>query len=222
MVEAGVAFSLAWLVAMQGRFDEARGFAGRAVAIQEDLGMRFEAAGTVAEAFGFVEVLAGDLTAAERNVRFGYEALERLGEKAYLSTQAAELALILCALGRFDEADPLTTVSEEAAAGEDVSSQILWRRARAAIVARRGDLDRAQAFAREAVSLAEPTDTLNVKGATLMDLAKVLQLCGRVSEAIPVAEQAIALFDQKGNVVSAERARRTLTELAVPGEGRST
>jgi tetratricopeptide (TPR) repeat protein len=212
-VEAGVAFSLAWLAAMRGRFDEARGFARRAVAIQEDLGMRFEAAGTVAEAFGFVEVLAGDLTAAERNVRLGYDALERLGEKAYLSTQAAELALILCALGRFDEADQLTDVSEGAAAGEDVISQILWRRARAKVLVHRGDVERGEALAREAVALVEPTDALNVKGAAFMDLAKVLQLCGRESDAIPFAERAIALFDQKGNVVSAERARRTLTEL---------
>jgi predicted ATPase/class 3 adenylate cyclase len=212
-VEAGVAFSLSWLVAMGGRFDEARELAGRAVAIQKDLGMRIEAAGTTAEAFGFVEVLAGDLAAAERSVRLGYETLESLGETAYLSTQAGELALILCALGRFTEADQLANVSEETAAGEDALSQILWRRARAAVLAHQRDLDRALALAREAVALADSTDALNVKGAAFMDLAEVLRLSGRGGEAIPIAERAVALFDQKGNVVSAERARRTLTEL---------
>jgi predicted ATPase/class 3 adenylate cyclase len=218
-VEAGVAFSMAWLEAMCGRFDEARELAGRAVAIQEDLGMRLEAAGTAAEAFGFVEVLAGDLPAAERNVRNGYEALERLGEKAYHSTQAAELALILCALGRFAEADLLTDVSEETAASEDALTHILWRRARAAILAHQGDLDRAQALAGEAVGLAEATDALNIRGFTLMDLAEVLRLSGRGGEAIPVVERAIALFDQKENVVSADRARRKLAELVAGGSG---
>jgi predicted ATPase/class 3 adenylate cyclase len=211
-VEAGVAFSLAWLSAMRGRFDEARELAGHAVAIQEDLGMRLEAAGTAAEAFGFVEVLAGDLTAAERHVRNGYEALERLGETAYLSTQAGELALILCALGRFVEADGLADVSEETAAGEDALSRILWRRARAAVLAQQGDLARATTLALEAVALSEPTDALNVKGATLMGLAEVLWLSGRGGGAPPAAERAIELFDQKGNMVSAERARRRLTE----------
>jgi predicted ATPase/class 3 adenylate cyclase len=221
-VEAGVAFSLAWLEAMHGRFDEARELAGRAVTIDEDLGMRIEAAATAAEALGFVEVLAGDLAAAERSVRAGYQALESLGETAYLSTQAAELALILCALGRFDEADQLTNVSEETAAGEDALSHILWRRARAAILAHRGDLDHSLALVREAVALAEPTDALNVKGAALIDLAEVLRLSGREGEAIPVAERAIALYEQKGNIVRAERARRTLTELSSRGQDRST
>jgi tetratricopeptide (TPR) repeat protein len=213
-VEFGVAFSMAFLEAMRGRFEEGREMARRAVAIQEDLGMRFEGAATAAEAFGFVEVLAGDLIAAERQVRLGYEILERLGETSYRSTQAAELALILCALGSFAEADQLTNVSEETAADEDMLSQILWRRARAETLAHRGDLHRAQALAREAVALAEPTDALNVKGAALMDLAEVMRVSGREGEAIPVAEQAIELFEQKGNVVSAERAHRSLTELS--------
>jgi ATP/maltotriose-dependent transcriptional regulator MalT len=145
-------------------------------------------------------------------VRNGYEALERLGETAYLSTQAGELALILCALGRFVEADGLAEVSEETAAGEDALSRILWRRARAAVLAQQGDLARATTLALEAVALSEPTDALNVKGATLMGLAEVLWLSGRGGGAPPAAERAIELFDQKGNMVSAERARRRLTE----------
>lgn len=139
--------------------------------------------------------------------------------RPHVSTQAGELALILCALGRFAEADQLANVSEETAAGEDALSQILWRRARAAVLAHQGDLDRALVLAREAVALAESTDALNVKGAAFMDLAEVLRLSGRGGEAIPVAERAVALFDQKGNVVSAERARRTLTELVARDPG---
>ena len=66
---------------------------------------------------------------------------ERLAEEAYRSTQAGDLAVILCAMGRFDEAETFADISERAAAAEDVYSQILWRRARALIAAYRGDLD---------------------------------------------------------------------------------
>ena len=48
---------------------------------------------------------------------------------------------------------------------------------------------------------------------SLLDLAEVLRLAGRPGEAVPPVEQAIDLFDRKGNVVSAERARRLLQEL---------
>jgi hypothetical protein len=180
------------------------------VAMLEELGMRVEAASAEAETFGFLEVLAGDLEAAEREVRRGYEILERVGETGHRSTQAAVLGIILGGLSRYAEAEAFTVLSEEAAAGEDALSQILWRQARAAIEAHRGHVDRAEALAVEAVALAEPTDAMNTKGDTLMDLAGILRLAGREGESIPVVEQALALYGQKGNVVSADRARAVL------------
>jgi hypothetical protein len=46
-------------------------------AILEDLGLRVAAA-MAAEAYGLVEILAGDPTAAERELRAGFEALEEI------------------------------------------------------------------------------------------------------------------------------------------------
>jgi hypothetical protein len=54
-----------------------------------------------------------------------------------------------------------------------------------------------------------------------MDLAEVMRVSGQEGEAMPVAERAIELFEQKGNVVSAERAHRSLTELS-PRRGKSS
>ncbi len=48
----------------------------------------------------------------------------------------------------------------------------------------------------------------------MLDLAEVLQAAGKPAEAVEAVEQAIELFERKGNVVGAKRARRLLAELA--------
>jgi hypothetical protein len=107
-------------------------------------------------------------------------------------------------------------VSEQAAAPDDVFSQILWRTARAKIRARRGDLSGAESLARNAVGLAEQTDLLNTQADALMDLAEVLALGGRPDEARVTAEEAARRYERKGNRPSLAQARRVAQELARP------
>ena len=57
------------------------------------------------------------------------------GERAYLSTIAGFLAHALYAEGKDEEAERFSRESEEAAAPDDVLSQVLWRTARAKILA---------------------------------------------------------------------------------------
>jgi tetratricopeptide (TPR) repeat protein len=160
-----------------------------------------------AQEANYVEILAGDPEAGARISREAYAQLEPLGERAYLSSAAALLTHSLCALDELDEAERFSHLSEEASAPEDVFSQVLWRSGRAKILARRGEPAEAEALAREAVELADRTDLLNLRGDTLADLAEVLTLGGRASEAAPVLEQAASLFERKGNRVSLERVR---------------
>lgn len=54
---------------------------------------------------------------------------------------------------------------------------------------------------------------LNAHGSALLDLAEVLVLAGRDARA--EVEQAVGLYERKGNVVMAERARARLGESAV-------
>ena len=84
----------------------------------------------------------------------------------------------------------------------------------AKIRARRGELDVAERLAREAVALVDETDLLNTQGDTLADLSEVLSLAGRPDEAAAVLEQAADRFEQKGNLVSLEHARRLAARLA--------
>lgn len=50
-------------------------------------------------------------------------------------------------------------------------------------------------------------------GDALMDLAEVLRLAGRPSEATPLVRRALDLYTQKGHLVSADKARQLLLEL---------
>jgi tetratricopeptide (TPR) repeat protein len=104
----------------------------------------------------------------------------------------------------------LTRESEEAARPNDIHSHILWRTTRAQIFAHTGELEAAEALARQAVAFAVQSDFLDSHADALMSLVDVLTLAGRRQEAVTAAEQAVHLYEQKGNGVSAERARSRL------------
>ena len=96
--------------------------------------------------------------------------------------------------------------------GTTASGAITKESTRAKVLAGCGQTSQAESLAREAVALAAESDFLVLRGDTLMDLAEVLRLVGRPSEAVPAVEEALRLYEQKGNTVSAARARALLSE----------
>jgi class 3 adenylate cyclase/tetratricopeptide (TPR) repeat protein len=205
LVEARVLRSLAALRAMQGRFDEAREQAARAASILEDLGMWLPAA-FASETRGFVERLAGDPVGAEAALRAGYDVIARLEEQGYQSTVAALLAHVVIAQDRPDDAEPFIEEAAAAAADDDITTHILVQAARGRVSAGRDGLEQAEALCREAVSLAETTDDVNMHGDVLLDLAHVLEANGDARGAADVAARARTLFEGKGNIVQAAAA----------------
>ena len=155
----------------------------------------------------FVEMLADDPAAAEHLVRREYETLDRMGERTIRSTDAGYLAQALFALRRIDEAERFTRICREAAATEDLASQILWRSAQAKVLATKGQSEQAGALGREAVALGRTTDYVVMQADALMDLAEVGTLTGTRVDAVPLIEEAIHLYEAKGIVPAAERAR---------------
>jgi class 3 adenylate cyclase/tetratricopeptide (TPR) repeat protein len=207
--EAGALRCLGAAYAMEGRIDEGRASVARASEILEDLGMRLRAA-FGSETAAFVERLAGDEAAAEAKLRIGIETVRPLGERGFLSTATALLANILCAQDRIDEADEQATLAEQLGAADDIETQILWRCARAKVLAARGATDEAVAVADEAAVRAALTDDVNSRAEVSVDLAEVLGAAGREAEREEQLRRARELFVAKGNVVSAGRADRLL------------
>jgi tetratricopeptide (TPR) repeat protein len=115
------------------------------------------------------------------------------------------LAKALLGLGRDDEAHEWLERGRETAPTVELHPHILWRQLRAKVLARRGELDEAVRLAREAVALLGETDMLNAHADGLLDLAEVLALAGQ--DARGELEQALALYERKGNLVMAERTR---------------
>jgi class 3 adenylate cyclase/tetratricopeptide (TPR) repeat protein len=213
-IEISTRAKLAGLEAMRGRLDVARELYMHCRAVGEEFGV-----GPVLAALpnysGPIEVLAGDLEAAERELRAGYKALQALGETSTLSTNAALLARTLEFQGRLDEAESFTVVSEQTAPRDDLASQTTWRGVRARVLARRGELEQAEQLAREAVAIGERTDFLVWRGEALLDLAEVLRLGGDAATSRCAAERALRLFRAKGHVVLADRTRILLEAPAV-------
>lgn len=201
------------LEAMQGRFDLARELLADGTRALGELGLNVYAANAAQEAF-FVEMLAGDPASAAQRLRESYEALEQMGERSFLSTIAALLAHALYAFAEYDEAEVFSRESKKAAAADDVFSQVLWRSALAKIEARRGEIERAEQLAREAVRRVEETDLLNAQADTLLDLSEVLRLAGRRDEARAAVQEAARRFEQKANLPSLARALQALNGLA--------
>jgi tetratricopeptide (TPR) repeat protein len=197
--------------AMDGSFEEARRLAGLAIEIAETLGTVLVA---VYQAFlGDVELEAGDALAAERAYRRNYELLDERGQEGYKSTAAAELAHVLCALGRFDEAQGYATIARSVAAEDDLASQVVGRSAQALVLTARGEFDEAEQLAREAIQLLEEAESPEAQGVARLDLARILRSAGKPADAEHAARDALAFFQRKGNRPSSDETRAFIAEL---------
>ena len=202
---------LACLNAIVGRFAVARELIATSNATYADLGLTLFLAGSEHEAV--VELLDGNPAAAERSARAAYHALEEMGERAFRSTMAATLALVILEQGQDEEAEDLAKLSAQLGASGDLVTQIRWRRARARVLARRAEIEEAETLAREAVAIAEATDFVNDRADALIDLSHVLEASRRGNEAVAAASEALRLYELKGNVVAAAATRLRLGKI---------
>jgi predicted ATPase len=209
--EAAILRQLACLNAIAGRFADARALIATSNATYADLGLTLYVASSEHEAV--VELMAGNAAAAEKSAHAAYRALEEMGERAFRSTMAATLAVIILEQERDEEAEEFARLSSKLAASGDLVTQIRWRRVRARVLARRGKTRVAEKLAREALAIAEATDFVNDHADALVDLSHVLETPRRLSDAIAAASEALHLYELKGNVVAATATRRRLGKL---------
>jgi tetratricopeptide (TPR) repeat protein len=198
---------LGGLVAQQGRFSEARELVAEADRIYEELGAHATATIHCGTVRADVELLEGDWAAAERTLREQCTFLEQTGDRSHLGVRAAKLAEALLRGERIDDAEEWLTVSRTNAAPDDQSAQIVLQSVAARLLARRGLAAEARAAAEETVRLADGTDGLNRSADARLALAEVLRAQGLAGEADRAIDEAVAIFERKGNVAGASRAR---------------
>jgi hypothetical protein len=218
-MEGALLYMLAMSLAMQDEPAQARVLCARGRQLLEDLGLSAKAAGS-SQVAGVVELLAGDPVAAERHLRAGHAALIEMGETILASTTAALLADALAEQRRDVASEHFSELSEKAAAAEDIASQVFWRVARAKAIAARNELERAEALAREAVTLAGGTDAPYVRTSAALALGGVLAASGCDDAARLAYRDALAVSRAKGDVASARRARAALAGVARGAAGR--
>ena len=198
---ASILSSLAVLLAMRGEFGEARAQWGAAQALWNELGMLHQRAIRAIDA-ATIELLAGDAESAERELRAGYRMLEEIAEVHVRPTVAAYLAAVLAQEGRSADAEEFAHFAASHAWEDDIVTQVMWRVARAQVLAPAGEAAEAELLAREAVDLAAPTDFLDLQATAQLALARVLREAGSPAAA-DAAARAQAVYELKGNVVGA-------------------
>ena len=198
---------LASLHAMRGELSEAERYVDEANAILHELtGVGY----AVSHHEALVRLLSDQPAQAERTLRRGMDRLAAMDDRAREATTAAMLAQALYAQDRLAEAAEECAVAEAAAAADDVVTQVIWRGVRAKLLARDGRPDEAEALARSAVALVEPTDLLTHRADALLDLASVLSLRHAPRTYQDVVDCALKLYERKGNAVGAARSRSLL------------
>ncbi|MGE5273595.1 MAG: BTAD domain-containing putative transcriptional regulator [Verrucomicrobiota bacterium] len=206
---------LADLRAMEGAFDEARVLVAENHAIIEELGLLQSAAADLI-AVADVEILAGDLEAAERILHEALDRLGRLHDRVSTANAAWRLALVLLREGRDDEAEALLEQYGEADAGRFVHA---WRCVLGATVAaRRGEAERSLELLHAAERSLEPLDESGMHVDAFLQAADALTSLGRTADAADRLRRSAGIARRLGYVVAERRAEAGLAELgAGPG-----
>jgi len=160
-----------------------------------------------------LEKYDGDLEAAENALRGEIDCGEHAGMKGTNSSSMGYLAECLCARRTFDEVEEWIERSRLTTDEVDIESQIAWRKPQALLFAHRGERAAAEEAANEAVRLSDGTDDPTAKADARLVLAEILRAAGQNGEAATALEEAIELFEAKGNVLGAAHARARLEAL---------
>ena len=199
-------------LAMMERFDDARVLFRDAHGVLAELGDETHAAAATMQG-GNIELMAGDFEAARRILAEGDRALERLGEGGFRSTVLCMLADALQALGRSREAIEATDRAEGISSPDDFETNSSWRAARARALADLGEYEGAEGFAREAMDVVAPTETVDTQARAWASLGYVLASASRTAEALEAYGEALELYERKDNAPSVRRVRQTIAIL---------
>ena len=205
--QAGATTTLARLLSMQGDFEQARELYTSGRDFYRSAGMATSAGGVTMHA-AWIEEHAGDLAAWEAALRTGYEELERIGNRNFLSTVAAYLAQCLYLQGRFDE------VADMCPPG-DLINFVYADALEGCLHAHADRHEEARSLVGSAVERVETTDFVFARAQIRLWHAETLSRAGETVEAARSAALAITLLDDKGDLTGAARARERVAQLGL-------
>jgi hypothetical protein len=201
LAEHDIRGALALLQARRSSFDTARSDIAASIAALEELGAYADLAVALHRA-AQIEILTGQSAAGEPQMQRALAAAANARDDGLRAVLAASFAHILIGDDeRLDEVLALADVAE--AHARDITTQVGWRLARARVMVRRGRGALAERLAREAVSLAEQTDSTDLRATALLDAADVRRQAGRPAEAEPFEKRALRLFERRGATAQA-------------------
>jgi tetratricopeptide (TPR) repeat protein len=192
---------------MLDRFDEAVPLARESNERQRELDGRRIGEIRLAE----IARMAGDHRAAAVHLQTLCAWLEEREQYGLLGTYVCLLGRELCALGRFDEAEPLARRGRELAT--DDTDGDLWRQVQARVLAHRGEHAEAERYAREALAVTAKTDDLAWQGDAWWDLAEVLEAAGHRDKAIEAWREALDRYERKEIIPLTRSVRARLSAL---------
>jgi tetratricopeptide (TPR) repeat protein len=204
MVRAVIVSSLAPLEAMQGAFEQARAHVEEAAEIFDELGARMARAG-LAEVSADIERLAGDLNAAEDELRFAISVFHEAGSPALAALRSASLVGVLVEQQRLPEAEQALAEVDGAIRDNDIDGSVAHRLATAHLALAHGRFEEVRRLTDDALDTLRGSDALAIR-------AEVLTVRAAATGEEP--EEAIAVHEQKGNVTAAARLRGVVSARA--------
>lgn len=215
-LEAVIARGLSVLLAMAGRFDEAREHIRRSSLVLDDRNQRTVSVFQVNTARAME--LIGDRAGAEEELAARWvrlrEAARALPERSAFGA-TVDLATFYCDEGRWDEAADCLSYLQDRPEPAFYSPWAVARlEVQARLAAHDGDHGEALALVQRAVALLEPVQSLDFKARVQLALAEVQRANGQTAAAEAAVEAAIRLFEERGNIAAVGRLQSAGDDLA--------
>lgn len=204
---------LAVLEAMQGRFEIARDHLEEALVRRREFADEGSIRTSWASLAAAVELLAGDLARAEAILAESCAALRGAGDAVWLATNTAALAEAVFRQGRFEEALELSTFAIATAPAGHLMSLSPAYRAHTLALGAAGRFDEATSTVTALLEMLSGTDAINERAQAAAAAAEVLQQAGFGSQAQVHWEDALRMFEEKGNATARDRVRLRISEL---------
>jgi tetratricopeptide (TPR) repeat protein len=161
-----------------------------------------------------VELVVGEPQRAYDPLSAAAAALAARSETGYRATTVSFQAHAALDLGRRDESARLAGEALAIAAADDFDPHARSNYVLARVAAQAGEVAEAERRLAAASALVEPTDFVSLHFDLALARADVARHTGRDDVAREALEHALALAEQKGSILGAERVRQELASVA--------